>query len=414
MSAVNHCNFIDHSIKRWVVMAFLCGVGLYSLQAQTQDKEALTAEKEKIEAQLATTSKLIGEAKNNRNAVNSQMTLINRQIELRERLIRYHQSSIRILEQSVLNADTEIRSLEGHIEGLKEEYAMMIQQAYRMQLANNPLMFVFAAEDFSQAALRFRMLQSYAELRKRQALEISDAQTSLTTSKELLSTEKTSVLVALEAQESERDALNGDRIERAQLVSEIKGEEARLRKTLKAQEKEYKRLSNEIKRIIEAEIEAERASAAGEYALTPAGKIISEEFEKNKSHFPWPVARGVVTKEFGRHKHPTIAGITVESNGIDITTEQGTKVFSIFGGTVSSVFSFPGAGETVIITHGGYRTVYSNLESLEVSKGDVIARATYLGKAWTGPKGTTVHFEIWKTSGSERSPKDPKSWLHPR
>jgi septal ring factor EnvC (AmiA/AmiB activator) len=158
MSAVNHCNFIDHSIKRWVVMAFLCGVGLYSLQAQTQDKDALTAEKEKIEAQLATTSRLIGEAKNNRNAVNSQMTLINRQIELRERLIRHHQSSIRILEQSVLNADTEIRSLEGHIEGLKEEYAMMIQQAYRMQLANNPLMFVFAAEDFSQAALRFRML----------------------------------------------------------------------------------------------------------------------------------------------------------------------------------------------------------------------------------------------------------------
>jgi len=395
-------------------MGFLCGVGLCSLQAQTQDKDALTAEKEKIEAQLATTSRLIGEAKSNRNAANSQMALINRQIELRERLIRHHQSSIRILEQSVMKADTEIRSLEGHIEGLKDEYAMMIQQAYRMQLANNPLMFVFAAEDFSQAALRFRMLQSYAEVRKKQAFEISDAQNSLATSKEILSTEKISVLVALEDQESERDALNGDRIERAQLVSEIKGEEVRLRKMLKAQEKEYKRLINEIKRIIEAEIEAERASAAGEYALTPAGKIISEEFEKNKSRFPWPVARGVVTKEFGRHKHPTIAGITVESNGIDITTEQGTKVFSVFGGTVSSVFSFPGAGETVIITHGGYRTVYSNLESLEVSKGDEIARATRLGKAWTGPKGTSVHFEIWKTSGTERSPQDPKSWLQPR
>jgi len=395
-------------------MGFLCGVGLCSLQAQTQDKDALTAEKEKIEAQLATTSRLIGEAKSNRNAANSQMALINRQIELRERLIRHHQSSIRILEQSVMKADTEIRSLEGHIAGLKDEYAMMIQQAYRMQLANNPLMFVFAAEDFSQAALRFRMLQSYAEVRKKQAFEISDAQNSLATSKEILSTEKISVLVALEDQESERDALNGDRIERAQLVSEIKGEEVRLRKMLKAQEKEYKRLSNEIKRIIEAEIEAERASAAGEYALTPAGKIISEEFEKNKSRFPWPVARGVVTKEFGRHKHPTIAGITVESNGIDITTEQGTKVFSVFGGTVSSVFSFPGAGETVIITHGGYRTVYSNLESLEVSKGDEIARATRLGKAWTGPKGTSVHFEIWKTSGTERSPQDPKSWLQPR
>ena len=330
MSAVNHFSVMDRSIKRWVVMAFLCGGGCYALQAQTQDKDALTAEKEKIEAQLATTSRLIGEAKNTRNEANSQVALIDRQIELRERLIRHHQSTIRILEQSVVKADTEIRSLEGHIEGLKEEYAMMIQQAYRMQLANNPLMFVFAAEDFSQAALRFRMLQSYAEVRKRQAFEIADAQTALTASKGILSAEKTSVSVALEDQESERDALNGDRIERAKLVSEIKGEEVRLRKTLKAQEKEYKRLSNEIKRIIEAEIEAERASAAGEYALTPAGKIISEEFEKNKSRFPWPVARGVVTKEFGRHKHPTIAGIIVESNGIDITTEKGTNVFSIF------------------------------------------------------------------------------------
>ena len=73
----------------------------------------------------------------------------------------------------------------------------------------------------------------------------------------------------------------------------------------------------------------------------------------------------MVTKNFGRHKHPTIAGIIVESNGVDITTEKGAKVFSIFGGTVSSVFNFPGAGETVIVTHGGYRTVYSNLEGLQ-------------------------------------------------
>jgi septal ring factor EnvC (AmiA/AmiB activator) len=414
MSAVNHYNFINQSIKVCVVLGVLFGLNFSLLLAQSQEKDALTAEKEKIEAQLETTSQLIGEAKKNRNAANSQVTLIDRQIELRERLIRHHQSTIRMLERSVNNADTEIRSLEGHIVVLKEEYAMMIQQAYRMQLANNPLMFVFAAEDFSQAAHRFRMLQSYAEVRKRQAVEISDAQTSLTTSKDMLSTEKQSVLLALEEQESERDALNSDRTERAQLVAEIKREEKRLRKTLKAQEKEHKRLSNEIKRIIEAELEAERASAAGEYALTPAGKIISEEFEKNKTHLSWPVARGVVTKNFGRHKHPTIAGITVESNGIDITTEQGASVFSIFGGTVSSIFSFPGAGETVIITHGGYRTVYSNLEALEITKGDIIDRATRLGKAWTSPKGTSVHFEIWKVAGSERSPKDPKSWLQPR
>jgi murein DD-endopeptidase MepM/ murein hydrolase activator NlpD len=68
----------------------------------------------------------------------------------------------------------------------------------------------------------------------------------------------------------------------------------------------------------------------------------------------------------------------------------------------------------VIVTHGGYRTVYSNLEELKVKKGDAIDRATILGVVWSGPKGISVHFEVWKVAGSERSPQDPKLWLFPR
>ncbi len=382
--------------------------------SQTNKKASLTAEREEIEAQLSTTSRLISEAKSNRNEASSRVALIDKQIELREKLIRHHQSSTRNLERSVTGMDTEIRALEGHVSALKNEYAMMIQHAYRMKLARNPLMFVFASEDFSQAALRYKMLQSYAEIRKDQTEDITNAQHNLAKTRESLTHEKLSILKTIQDQENERDALNQDRNSRAVLLSEIKREEKKLQKKLKVQEKEHKRLSNEIKRIIEEELAAERASAAGEYALTPEGKIISEQFENNKLNLPWPVARGVVTKSFGRHTHPTIAGIVVESNGIDITTEKGAKVFSIFGGTVSSVFNFPGAGETVIVTHGGYRTVYSNLEELQVKKGDSIDRATVLGVVRTGVKGISVHFEVWKVAGSERSPQDPNSWLFPR
>ena len=414
---MNAVNLYRNRVNINGLLFFLAVVVLSAFQpvlSQTNKKASLTAEREKIEGQLLTTSRLIDEAKTNRNEASSKVTLIDRQIELREKLIRHHQTSIRNLERSVVGMDTEIRALEGHISALKNEYAIMIQQAYRMKLARNPLMFVFAAEDFSQAALRYKMLQSYAEIRKAQAEDIFNAQQDLANSRESLTHEKVSILDAIQDQENERDALNKDRDTRAELLSEIKREEKRLRKKLKVQEKEHKRLSNEIKRIIEAELAAERASAAGEYALTPEGKIISEQFEKNKLNLPWPVARGVVTKEFGRHKHPTIAGIIVESNGVDITTEKGAKVFSIFGGTVSSVFNFPGAGETVIVTHGGYRTVYSNLEGLKVKKGDVIDRATILGVVWSGPKGISVHFEVWKVAGSEGSPQDPKLWLFPR
>ena len=94
MSAVNHYNFINQSIKVCVVLGVLFGLTFSSLLAQSQEKDDLTAEKEKIEAQLETTSQLIGEAKQNRHAANSQVTLIDIQIELRERLIRHHQSTI--------------------------------------------------------------------------------------------------------------------------------------------------------------------------------------------------------------------------------------------------------------------------------------------------------------------------------
>ena len=405
------------NISRHITLIALCLVVIFypsGLTAQTVDKDALTAERSKIEQQLATTTRLIKEAKKNRKAASSSVVLIDKQIELRERLIRNHQASIRSLERSVNGTGSEIRALEGHIVVLKDEYASMIMQAYRIQLTNNPLMFVFAAEDFSQAALRFKMLQSYTEVLKGKADEIVKTQETLTVSLDNLHSERASVEIALADHENERHSLKDDRVSRGELLAELKQEERSLRKTQKAQEKERKRLNAAIEKIIEAEIAAERASSAGEYALTPEGKIVSVAFEKNKKSLPWPVNRGVVTADFGRSNHPTIPGIVVESNGIDIATDPNAPVYSVFSGTVSSLFSFPGAGETIIITHGGYRTVYSNLDHLEVVKGDNVERGTQIGTAWTGAKGTTVHFEVWKVAGSERSPQNPKSWLQPR
>lgn len=397
--------------KIFILLLAFCALSLCSL---AQNKAELTAEKNRIEEQLATTSRLLNDAKKNTKAASSQVALLDKQIELREQLIRHHKSTIRSLERSVRGTDSEIRDLEGHITVLREEYAEMIRQAQRLKLSTNPLMFVFAAEDFSQAMLRFRMIQAYAEVRKRQAEEITQAQGDLRFSREALTQERASVEAALKDQKREMNALTADRESRNELLANLTSKERELRKTQKAQEKERKRLNDEIKRIIEAELAAERASSVGEYALTPEGKIVSEAFEKNKKSLPWPVNRGVVTGKFGRHNHPTIPGITIESNGIDITTDEGAAVFSIFDGTVSSVFSLPGAGTTVIITHGGYKTVYSNLTGVTVEKGTKINRGTKIGAVLKQSQGAEIHFEVWKVAGSERSPQNPTVWLQPK
>lgn len=382
---------------------------------QTSDKASLQKERDRITKQLATTQALLTQAQSNRSDAAAKVSLLNKQIQLREKLVRHHQASIRSLERSMRGTDTEIRTLEGHVAALKDEYARMVQQAYRMKLSTNPLLFVFAAEDFSQAALRFRLVQSYTEVRKDQVAQIEGAQVDLAEQRVVLNEEKAAVESALAEQQAERDALQRDQSKRTALVNELKAEESRLRKAQKAQEKERQRLSDEIRRIIEAELEAERASAAGEFALTPAGKIVSEAFEKNQRSLPWPVMRGVVTQGFGRQPHPTLQGIKIDNNGVDITTEAGNRVLAIFEGTVSSVFNLPGAGTSIIINHGAYRTVYSNLAQCPVSKGDVVDLGTFLGTVRGGAgENAVLHFEVWKIAGDNRTPQDPRAWLTKR
>ena len=397
--------------KRWLAVSLVIALVLAPRMAEGQTKDELTRRRDALNEQLATTERLLKSAKANRTDAMQELQLVDQKIRLREQLLRHHQQELRSLEHNMAGADTEIRTLEGHIGALKDEYARMIRQAYRLSLGQNSLMYLFAAEDFTQAVLRFRMLQSYSTLRKRQVSSIETAQVRLHDTRTALATEREEVAAVLANIEKEKAALVRDRSSRAALVDKLKGEEGRLRNEQKRVENERKKLNDAIKRIIESELAAERASSAGEFALTPAGKTVSAAFERNKGTLPWPVRRGVITGRFGRQNHPTLPGITLDNNGIDLSTDAGAAVLAVFGGTVSSIFDIPGGGATVIVSHGGYRTVYSNLSTTSVSKGAKIEAGATLGKARTeGGKGV-VHFEVWRVEGTTKTPVDPSGWL---
>ena len=166
-----------------------------------------------------------------------------------------------------------------------------------------------------------------------------------------------------------------------------------------------------IQRIIEEELAAEKNKNNGVFELTPAGKIVSANFEKNQGQLPWPVLRGVITARYGKHAHPTIPGITIDNKGIDIATEQNASVMAIFGGKVTSVFSIPGAGQNVIVTHGAYKTVYTSLKEVSVRKGDTVDARQKIGSVLNQNDKTVAHLEIWKVSSTGGVPQDPQSWI---
>ena len=249
------------------VAVFGCFVGV-----QAQNKADLQKERDAIQAKIATTEKLLNQTASNKKDALVQLRLVNERMSLREQLIRHHQAEIRALERSMTNTDSEIRSLEGHIAAMKDEYARMIQAAYKHSLGHNPWMYVFAAEDFAQAVIRFQLLQSYSSLRKEQVEQIQGSQLELAENRLSLEAKRAELEKVLADVRSERNRLADDRSQRQALVESLKGEESRLRAQVQQAEAEKKRLNDAIRAIIEAELKAERASSAGEFALTPEGK----------------------------------------------------------------------------------------------------------------------------------------------
>ena len=125
---------------------------------------------------------------------------------------------------------------------------------------------------------------------------------------------------------------------------------------------------------------------------------------------PWPVAKGVISEHFGVHPHPLMKDIDINNNGVDITTNSGALARSVFEGEVKAVVSMPGAGQFVLLRHGEFLTIYSNLKDVYVSVGDKVTTKQNIGSVLLDDDDnkTVMHFEVWKG----QTKLNPEDWLY--
>lgn len=190
----------------------------------------------------------------------------------------------------------------------------------------------------------------------------------------------------------------------------LQNEQQSLRQKLKQQQRVEQQLEREIQQIIEEEARKSRASGGSGFALTPEQKLVGDNFAQNKRRLPWPVERGIITEHFGIHQHPVLTNVEIQNNGINIATEIGSKVRAVFNGEVSRVFGISGGNTAVIIRHGNYLSVYSNLREVVVKKGDKISTKQNIGTIYTdkdeGNK-SILKFQIWH----ESQKLNPEDWI---
>ena len=394
--------------------ALFCGSHAYG---QKQSKKDLENKKKQLQKEIEQTNQLLAETKKNKKLSLNQLVMLNKKISAREELIATINNQIGALNKQIKENNESINGLQKDLTKLKAEYAKMIYYAYKNQDSYSRLMFVFASADFEQAYMRLKYLQQYSEYRHKQAERIMQTKKSLNEKVQELEVKKSDQRVLLGSEETEKQSLTSEKTEKEQVFSELQQQEGKLKKELEKKKQDAKKLEQAIQRVIEKELEKAQAQAAKEnkpkpakLVLTPESQILSNSFASNKSKLPWPVAKGVISEHFGVHPHPLMKDIDINNNGVDITTNSGALARAVFDGEVKAVVNMPGAGQFILLRHGEFLTIYSNLKDVYVKVGDKVTTKQNIGSVLfdEDDSKTVMHFEVWKG----QSKLDPEGWLY--
>lgn len=370
----------------------------------------LRQKKEAAEKEIEITTQLLNEVQKDERTSLNRLRLINNRIEQRDTLISSITDEIKVYQECISNNSMVIEMLSSDMEQLKNEYAELIRTAYRNKNSYDLILFLLSADDFNQAYRRFLYSKKYAAYRENQAELIKAVQAELNDKISKLEQQNEVKKQLLEDIKNEAQELTSEKARQNEMLRKLQNERQKLRRRLNEQRKVEQQLENEIQRIIAEEAGKNKAAGGSEFALTPEQKLVGDSFVQNKKRLPWPVERGIITEHFGVHQHPVLNNVQVRNNGINIATEAGAEVRAIFDGEVSRVFGISGGNTAVIIRHGSYLSVYSNLKEVVVKKGDKVAAKQVIGTVYTDTDDdnkSILKFQIWH----ENEKQDPEDWI---
>ena len=402
----------------WCIAFFLLIACELSVCAQSNSNK-LKEQQRSIQKKIENTKTLIKATRSSKQLTIAEIGIIKNQISYREELISNLNYQIRKIEDQIFHAEKDIEVHKNNLKKLKADYAKMLRYAYKNRNTEYKLLYIFSANSLSQSYRRLKYLQEYASFRQKQATRIIAEQNKLVEKKAELKETNIRNQELAGVKSTEKENFLKDQELQKQELGKIMSDEARLQATLGKQEKKKKRLTIEIRKAIEAELAAARAKSGSKgvsgFKETPEIKLASKSFESNKGKLPWPVSKGEITGKFGKHNHSVVKTAVVENNGIDISTTKGAGVRAIFKGEVSSILVIPGAGKVVMIKHGSYRSVYSNLQKVHVKKGEQVDTKEEIGQLLVDGNTSEAHIEIWKiNSEGTMSKQNPEYWLYGR
>jgi len=399
-------------------------IGVFSLTAQQSIQvRDLERERSALLAGIEETNRLLKEnTRTTSNALN-RLNLLLQTINSRKKIILLLNREIASMDEEIRVKETQIKTLEKDLESKKQYYAASLRKMYLHKKNQDNLFFILSAQNFTQSFHRIMYLRTYSEWQKKQAEEILEKQNTINQEKNLLVENRNDKLKLLNDRQSEEKQLSIEENNRKAEIKTLEKNKKTLQDELAKKQKQATALNRQIEKIISEEVlksekaaksesvEIRTAEVKGGYAMTQSERTLSSSFAGNKGKLPYPLRGNYkVVGFFGVHQHKELSKIVINNNGIDIETTSGNEARAVFDGIISRIFTLPGYNNSIIIRHGNYLTLYSNIEQVYVKQGDKVNTGQTLGKIYTDKEkgnSTLLHFEIWK----EQTKLDPLAWI---
>ena len=421
-------------MMKYIFLFILSCFFLIQAPAQSTKKiKELESQRNELQRQISESETLLRSTKKDVKSQLDNLALITGQISERKKYIAAIAKDMKVLNDEIYKLNLQLKTLQRELKDKKDKYEASVKYLYRNKSIQEKLMFIFSAENLSQTYRRLRYVKEYANFQRLQAAEIERKQQQVNAKKKEVETARAAKEKLLKESEAEKLKLEKQEKERQALVNGLRKKQRGIQNEINKKKNSAKKLNAQIDRLIEIEIEKARKKAEEEarkqakkegkpapkkqavkkgtvekFQMNNEDRKLSGGFEKNKGILPMPITGPyVIVSRYGQYAVDGLRNVKLDNKGIDIKGKSGAKARAIFEGEVSAIFKYNGLNN-VLIRHGNYISVYCNLSSVSVKKGEKVTTRQNIGTIHEDGSGNVVlHFQLRK----ETAKLNPEIWL---
>lgn len=412
----------------WAIFVWMLLMGILfpvSIHAQTKSKKSLEDQRKKIVKDIKTKSIALETTQQQKKATLKEKQQLNAALNQKKTVVAVIKNDVNHISSSIERTQVAQDALERDQKTLSQEYSTFLKKS--LLLAINSRRKVNLPEKLNTEFRKQLISKQYLSYRQREVESVRFVKMKLTHKLIAQNTQFDKKTDVLEQEISVQKNLTSTLQSKENQILALSKNEEKLRMEIAVHKKAHEQLNVAIERIIRDEmnqkilasraknkskntmvastVTSKKSKSAEPLVLeeTPESKLVSDNFKLNKGKLPWPVEKGAISKHFGTHPHPEMPAIMIPNNGVDIATDKGAVVRSVFKGKVVGVQFIPGCNYMVLIQHGSFYTVYSNLEQTFVKSGMAVDTKQKIGKA----SSSEIHFEVWQNKARQ----NPASWI---